>query len=719
MLRIVLQLILLVGLLFTTGAVLLTQQDWYQPFEYKLNDQMLVFRGERPVDSNIVIVDIDEKSLNQLGQWPWPRDQVAQLLDKLTQMGTGMIGLDVVFAEPDNSSPKRVFERLGRETSGLPDFDLALANTIGRTPTITGYVFIQAPDEIAPGPLPTSRAMILERNKPEQDYLFQPYRAVLNLPLIENNAYSSGYFNSVPDADGVVRSVPLVMKYQQMLFPALSLEMMRVMLESRRIEVNYENNGVSQVSLADLTIPTDANGQMLINFRGPAFSYPYISAAEILNGEVSKAALAGKIVLLGTSASGLMDLRTTPFDSVYPGVEVHATAIDNMLNQNFLSQPMWTLGADLMTLMVGLVLIGLTLIFTGSLLSFATAALITIGLVGGHYYLLISQGLVLNTVVPLISFVVLFGLGTVVNYFFESRQKSRIRKRFAQKVSPAVVDELINHADDVTLEGKEQEVTIFFSDIRGFTTLSEKMGSARALIDLLNRYMTPMVDIITQRQGTVDKFIGDAIMAYWNAPVQIDRHADIALAASVEQILALETLNATLVEEQLPAIDIGIGLNTGVAVVGEMGSMGRSDYTCIGDPVNLASRAEGLCKPYSAKIVLTEFTLSALAEPDRFQIRFLDKVRVKGKTQPVAIYECFGFTQKNQAWYTMSQEESKEFEQAQAAYHQGKFSEALEGFRQLQQRWPQPLYAMYQSRCEHYVEHPPESFDGVFTLESK
>ena len=717
--RIFLQIILLIALLLTSGVVLLTQQDWYQPFEYKLNDQMLVFRGEQPVDPSIVIVDIDEKSLSELGQWPWPRDQVARLLDALTRMGAGMIGLDVVFAEPDNSSPKRVFERLGRDAVDLPDFDRMLAETIARTPTITGYVFIQNPDEIEPGRLPTSRATILERNKPEQSYLFQPYRAVLNLPVIQDNAYASGYFNSVPDADGVVRSVPLVMQYEQMLFPALSLEMMRVMTESRRIEVNYENNGVSHVSLGGLAIPTDANGQMLINFRGPAFSYPYISATDILNGDVSEGALAGKIVLLGTSASGLMDLRATPFDSVYPGVEVHASAIDNMLNQDFLAKPMWTLGADVVTLLVGLVLIGLALMFTGSLVSFATVLIAILGLIVGHYYLLIAHGLILNTVVPWASFLMLFGLGTVINYFFESRQKAKIRKRFAQKVSSAVVDELINHADDVSLEGKEQEVTLFFSDIRGFTTLSEQMGSARALIDLLNRYMTPMVDIITKRQGTVDKFIGDAIMAYWNAPVEIDQHADEALTASVEQILALEDLNQTLARDDLPRIDIGIGLNTGVAVVGEMGSVGRSDYTCIGDPVNLASRAEGLCKPYSAKIVLTEFTVSALAHPDRFQMRFLDKVRVKGKSQPVSIYECLGFVQNDQAWYTMSVEERNLFDRAQTDYHQGCFAEALEGFRQLQTRWPQPLYDMYQSRCEHYVAHPPGSFDGVFTLNSK
>ena len=282
---------------------------------------------------------------------------------------------------------------------------------------------------------------------------------------------------------------------------------------------------------------------------------------------------------------------------------------------------------------------------------------------------------------------------------------------------PAVVDELMNHPSSVVLEGREQEITIFFSDIRGFTALSEAMASPQVLIQLLNRYMTPMVDVITAHHGTVDKFIGDAIMAYWNAPVALNKHADEALSASVEQIFALNKLNQTLASEGLPLIHIGIGLNTGVAVVGEMGSMGRSDYTCIGDSVNLASRAEGLCKTYGAHIVLTEFTLARLASPTHFMLRYLDKVRVKGKEQPVAIYECMGFN--DQAWYVISDEEAQLYQHAIQDYSQARFVSALEAFKRLAQVYPQTLYGMYVERCEHYVQYPPFAFDGVFTLNTK
>jgi adenylate cyclase len=717
MLRVAIHIVLTLAVLLSSLYVYLFQPQLQQPFELKVKDQMMLWRGELPPDPAIIIVDIDEKSLKEIGQWPWPRDQVSALLQGLTDLGIGMIGMDVVFAEADNSSPKRVFERLGMQAENLPDFDAMLAQTVAETPTILGYVFIQNPDPVTPGIAPSTKAIIVERDKPDNSYLFKPYRAVLNIPEVQNSGYSSGYFNTVPDPDGVVRSIPLVMEYEGMLFPSLSLEMMRVILGENRLTVQYESNGVDSIYIGDLQIPTDTFGRLLINYRGEPYSYDYIPATDIIHGRVDAERVEGKIALVGTSASGLLDLRATPFDSVYPGVEVHATALDNILNQEFIAKPMWVLGADLFSILLLSLIVGAMLIWLGSISGFAVASVLFFGIGFGHYYAFTQQGLLLNTVMPMSALVGLFLVGTVVNYFYESQQKARIKNRFAQKVSAAVVDELINHPDNLVLEGREQEITIFFSDIRGFTSLSEAMGSAQALIKLLNRYMTPMVEVITRYQGTVDKFIGDAIMAYWNAPVAIERHADQALNASIDQILALQQLNEELAQENLPPIHIGIGLNTGVSVVGEMGSTGRSDYTCIGDPVNLASRAEGLCKPYGAQIVLTEFTLAALENTDDYKIRLLDKVRVKGKAQPVSVYECLG--RNHQAWYDYSEQEAVRYEQAQQAYHQACFAEALQLFESLQQDFPQTLYAMYVERCQHYVENPPHDFDGVFTLTSK
>ncbi|WP_029933987.1 CHASE2 domain-containing protein [Thiomicrospira pelophila] len=717
MTRVIIQVVLTLSVLLASLYITLYAPHLQEPFELKIKDQMMIWRGELPADPAIVIIDIDEQSLKEIGQWPWPRDQVSALLKGLADLDVGMIGLDVVFAEADNSSPKRVFERLGMQAENLPDFDAMLAQAVAETPTILGYVFIQNPDPVAPGDAPRSQAIIVERDKPDASYLFKPYRTVLNIPEVQNSAYSSGYFNTIPDTDGVVRSVPLVMEYDGMLFPALSLEMMRIILGENRLTIQYENNGVESVYIGDLRIPTDTHGRLLLSFRGESYRYEYISATDIIHGRIPAEQVAGKIALVGTSAAGLLDLRATPFDNVYPGVEVHATALDNILNQEFIAKPMWVLGADFLSIVFLSLVVGAMLIWLGSVAGFLVGASLFFGIGFGHYYAFTQQGLLLNTVMPMFVLVGLFLLGIVVNYFYESQQKARIKNRFAQKVSAAVVEELINHPDNLVLEGREQEVTIFFSDIRGFTHLSENMGSAQALIKLLNRYMTPMVEVITRYQGTVDKFIGDAIMAYWNAPLPIEQHADQALKAAIEQIFALDALNQQLTQEGLPNLKIGIGLNTGLSVVGEMGSIGRSDYTVIGDPVNLASRAEGLSKPYGAQIVLTEFTLAALQDPQQYKIRFLDKVRVKGKTQPVSVYECLG--DKHQAWYDYQEPEAQRYNQAQDAYHQACFDEALRLFEALQNDYPQTLYAMYVERCQHYIENTPSDFDGVFTLSNK
>lgn len=718
MFRVAIQLTLSLAILIFSLYIYLFQSHLQEPFELKITDQMMLWRGELPADPAIVIIDIDEKSLKEIGQWPWPRDQVSILLHGLTDLGVGMIGLDVVFAEPDNSSPKRVFERLGMDTTqNLPDFDAMLAQAVADTPTIVGYVFIQNPDPVAPGEAPATKALIVERNKPDHSFLFKPYRAVLNIAEVQDSAYSSGYFNTVPDADGVVRSVPLVMDYNDVLYPSLSLEMMRVILGESRLTVQYESKGVDSVFIGDLRIPTDNFGRLLVNYRGDRFSYDYISATDIIHGRVDAERVNGRIALIGTSAAGLLDLRATPFDSVYPGVEVHATALDNLLNQDFIAKPMWALGADVFSILILVLVVGAVLIWLGSVAGFLVATVLFLLIGFGHYFMLTQQGILLNSMMPLTALISLFLLGTVVNFFYETLQKTRIKTRFAQKVSAAVVDELIKHPDNIVLEGREQNITIFFSDIRGFTSISETMGSPKALIELLNRYMTPMVEIITSYQGTVDKFIGDAIMAYWNAPVAVEHHADQALKASIDQIFALEVLNQGLAKDKLPLIKIGIGLNTGLSVVGEMGSAGRSDYTCIGDPVNLAARAEGLSKTYGAKIVLTEFTLAELVDKELYRIRFLDKVRVKGKTQPVTVYECLGFN--HQAWLDVTESESLLYEQAQSAYHQAWFAKALALFEQLQQASPQTLYALYIERCQYYIEHPPQNFDGVFTLTTK
>jgi len=707
-------LFIFVIILSLTGYI--KYQKVFKSFENKLNDAMFLFRGEKKADKNVVIIDIDEKSLKELGQWPWSRNKVAKILQNLTDYGIAIIGLDVVFAEHDSSSPKKVLKELGIKSDKAEDFDEILANTIASTPTIVGYVFYLTKDDLNEELSPKNSAIFIEKNKPNKSFLIKPYRTILNIPEIQEVAYSNGYFNTVPDQDGIVRSIPMLMEYDGMLYPSLSLEMIRIALGESKVTLNYFDNGAESIQIGKLNIPTDTFGRMMLNYRGEQRKYDYISAVDVYNKSVPPEKLNGKIALLGTSASGLLDLRSTPFDSVYPGVEVHATAIDNILNSDFLSKPSWIMGVDVIDIFITLIIAFGIILIPSAVFGFTSFALLMSAITYTHYYYMTVEGILLNTFFPLMSVSLLFVIGESINYYFETRQKERIKKKFAAKVSPAVVEELIKSNSDKILEAKEENITIFFSDIRGFTSISEHMGSAKDLIELLNEYMTPMVEIITKYNGTVDKFIGDAIMAYWNAPVHIKDHADEALKASIEQIFELEKLNIKFAKENKPPINIGIGLNTGASVVGEMGSSGRSDYTCIGDPVNLASRAEGLCKPYGAQIILTEFT-KALLKQDNYFIRELDIVRVKGKEEPVSIYECIGYRDKT--WVKFSDDDYKNYLKGLELYKNSDFQSALNIFNTLNEQNEQKVYGMYAQRCKHYIENPPTNFDGVFTFLTK
>lgn len=729
---------LLLALIVSVSSITgyLKFSDIFLPFEYKIKDLMFKARGEIKGNENIIIIDIDEKSLKELGQWPWSRDKVAHLLQNLSEYGVGIVGLDVVFAEPDNSSPKKVFQKMGLKSDDVIDYDDVLGDTIAQTPTIVGYVFALNDDGIAPEGRPKSSAVIIEQNKPENSYLIKPHRAILNVSQIQKNAYSNGYFNTVPDSDGIVRSIPLVMEYNGVIYPSLSLEMMRLVLEQTKITLQYDERGISQILLGELAIPTDFYGRMLVNYRGPQNSYRYISASDIYYKRVDALHVEGKIALLGTSAAGLLDLRSTPFDSVYAGVEVHANALDNILNKEFISKPIWAVGVDLLSIGLIVLITFALLLVPSALASFAILVILNASVIGTHYYLMVYEGILLNTILVLFALNVLFVLGQAINYFLEIKQKEMIKGKFASKVSPAVMNDILSSEGDV-LEGKEREITVFFSDVRNFTNISEAMGNPKKLIALMNTYMDPMTEIIIKSGGTVDKFIGDAIMAYWNAPTDVENHADKAVSASLEQLHRLKELNASIRQNPefesvvkmadkkgVPVIDIGIGLNTGVAIVGEMGSSGRSDYTVIGDPINLGSRLESLCKYYNSKLNISHFTKAQLK--GEYILRFLDLVTVKGKSEPVEIWQVHDFLDAPDLLDGVSKEvlleELEEYHRAIALYKNASFKEALllfEALNALPTKTNQAIYALYCERCEHYIEYPPTEFNGVFVHATK
>ncbi len=614
----------------------ITNNPFFENINSKIIDSFFNFRGEIKPTNNVVIVDIDEKSLKKLGQWPWSRDIVATVLENLLSADVGIVGLDIVFAESDNSSPKRVLEKLGIKNIEAPDFDTILAQTLANTPTISGYMFnFQSKTKDAKAP--NIATIVVEKNYADKEYLPVANGVIPNIEILQQNSYSSGFFNTIPDDDGIVRSVPLLVKYKGSIYPSLGLEMLRLVYGANKIIVEYGQNGISSVNLDDEVIPTDRFGRLNLNYYGKSKLFKYISAVDIYNKNFKKEDIEGKIVLIGTSAGGLLDLRATPFDSVYAGVEVHATAIENILTKSYIKIPDWIEGASLLFIWAMVVFVLIISLFLGAALGALFFFFGIFGFVYGTYYLFVSEGIILSIVYPFLSSVILYLLLTILHYIFETKQKELIKGKLAKKVSKAVAETLIKQGDKDVFEAKEEEVTIFFSDIRDFTSISEKLNNPKKLIEFLNLYMTPMTQIITDYGGTVDKFIGDAIMAYWNAPLKVEHHADIAVQSAIDQINELKKVNIELAKLGFPSIDIGIGINTGLAVVGEMGSSGRSDYTIIGDSVNLGSRTEGLCKTYKAQILITEFTKEKLKK--RYNIEFLDEVKVKGKEKAVKIYK--------------------------------------------------------------------------------
>lgn len=698
-------------------------------FDKKIVDTYFNIRGDKKASDNVVIVDLDEKSLSELGQWPWQRVKVATILENLTSAGAGVIGLDIVFAEKDNSSPKNVASFLSQMGVDLGidtkledmDYDALLGNTVANTPTILGYVFEMEEGKRKQEDIFINIPATYIESKITNDLLIQPKTALLNIQQIQDNGFSSAFFNIQPDSDGITRRAPLLMKYMDEIYPSLSFEMYRMYSKNDKVEIIHNHIGVEAIKVGENKIPTDRFGRLFINYKGGGKTFKYISASDIYFGTFEPKDIQGKIVLIGTSATGLLDVRATPFDSIMPGVEVHANIIESLINKEYITTLSWAEEADLsMIICVGL-LSGLILAFSGPVVTFIVSLSFVGGVLGFTYHMFANEGLLLNTIFPLLTVLSVTFASLVISYFLEMKQKEMIKGKFASKVSPAVMEDILKNSDgDNILEGREKEVTIFFSDVRGFTSISEAMGSAKNLIKFLNEYMDPMVECILETNGTIDKFIGDAIMAYWNAPQDVPDHADQALKSTIKQLKILVPLNKRLVQEGKPTIDIGIGLNTGIATVGEMGSSGRSDYTVIGDPINLGSRLESLCKSYGARIIISEFTKNHLQ--GSYMIKELDMVRVKGKTEPVKIYEVLDYYTEYGHSEARIKEEIELFNKGVHLYRNGQFKEAIDVFEEIEKREDKcnlKTNHLYIERCEHYIQEPPIDFDGVFTHTTK
>ena len=652
---------LIFGLLHASGVLRI---GVLQRLDDIIYDARLRATMPKTIDDRIVIVDIDEKSLSEVGRWPWGRNRLAELMDELFErQQIGLVGFDVVFAEPDESSGLKRLRQLAqaelRDQSGFTDrlnqlqstldYDASFARSLEKRPVVLGYYFTSDRDGRTSGLLPSpvmARESLLGR--PIKFTSWNGYGS--NIEQLAKAAPVAGFFNSITEGDGVVRSIPLIAEHQGQYYESLALAMFRMLVGQPQISPGFPQErflqrgyqGLESILLRQggktLAVPVDDRVAALVPFRGAGGvsggSFRYVSAADLLSKRLPAGSLKGRIILVGTTAPGLLDLRVTPVGETYPGVETHANVISGLLDGKIFVKPDYAVGFEV----VVLILAGLILAFSLPLLSATRAVAASIAviaaLVGFNFWLYLGYGIVLPLASALAMALTAFALNMSYGYFVESRSKRELANLFGTYVPPELVDEMVKDPDSYSMKATNKELTVMFCDMRGFTKLSEQMEPTQ-LQELLNSVFSRLTDLIRANRGTIDKYMGDCVMAFWGAPVDTPNHASLSVKTAMEMANAVRQLNEEHKAKGIPEIGIGIGLNTGTMCVGDMGSDIRRSYTVIGDAVNLGSRLEGLSKAYGVDIVVSESTRKLAQD---FAWQELDKVRVKGKEQAVSIY---------------------------------------------------------------------------------
>lgn len=682
------------------------------------------------IDDRIVIADIDEQSLAEIGHWPWNRGVLADLVDVLfDHYQVETLGFDVVFAEPDSDQGvatmralaegelrnSAAYQRAWKKIAPELEYDQRFADSFAGHKVVTGFVFDQASDEqlnSLPDPvgeLPESLQGVMP--------LAQPPGYTGNLAVLQQGAWGGGFFdNPTLDNDGVFRRVPVIQEFEGKLYGSLALGLVRAALDGPPVELLVDDQGsypfIDAIRLADTQIPLAPLAAVLVPYRGPSYSFPYFSVADLLAKRIDKSELEGRIVLLGTSAPGLKDQRTTPFESSYPGVEVHANLVAGMLDGTIKQQPGWVIAVELFMLLFIAIALGFLNNRLEPLRSLLVTLVVVVLLVGINLWAW-QQNLVLPIVSPLLLTVLIYVIQSLWGFFAEARNKRQLAHLFGQYIPPELVEEMAESPSDIDISGESREMTVLFSDVRGFTTISEGLDP-HDLTTLMNEMLTPMTRVIHDQRGTIDKYMGDAIMAFWGAPLQDPQHARHALDAAMKMIDALPGINQRFRERGWPEINIGVGLNTGVMSVGNMGSTFRMAYTVMGDAVNLGSRLEGLTKQYGVNVIVSEFTRKAVPE---YAFRELDRVRVKGKDEPVIIFQPVGLASTLSA-DVLSQ--LQRFHEALELYRAQQWDDAEKIILGLQRDEALMIYDLYLERIAAFRAHPPgDNWDGVFTHTSK
>jgi adenylate cyclase len=733
---------LVVVVTLVIAAMVIVRPMFSEILELKLYDLKMRLRGPRPPGPEIVIIAIDDASLRRVGRWPWSREVMGKLLTRLKEGEPRIISLDIIFAERQETALLSAMQDLRREISlaggaspkilklleekeRLADADKQLAQVLlDGPPTVLGFYFRDLgnkfslkSDHLIGESVPDGSTYNLVRwreGKPSSLPLMAGGEIETNLPELSAAAAGAGYFNMVPDSDGTVRWLPQAIVHGHDIFASLSLVTAQLYLGHGTLGLTMSRSGVEEVRLGSRLIPVDRLGRLLINYLGPSGKFTSYSAADVLAGSLPAGALKDKIVMMGATAVGIYDLRVTPFSGVYPGIEIQATLVDNLIHNQFL-QTARTPDIPLLIIVLGL---GLLLGAILPRLNAVRSSIITVGLVDAYcfinYFLFSRWNWQLELFYPLLMMGTVYTGVTVQRFLAEERERQRVKMAFQSYVAPDVVNEILKHPERLRLGGERRDISVLFSDIRGFTSLSETL-EPEALVNLLHDFLNPMSEIIVTNGGTIDKYIGDAIMALFGAPLDRQDHSILACRTALRMSAKLKDLSREWKNENRPSLQIGIGINSGSMAVGNMGSNRLFNYTAMGDNVNLASRLEGLNKYYGTEILISAATAQNL--DNQFVLREVDLVRVKGKKQPLVIYELLGEGEPDAEiarFLTI-------YEEGRSQFRSRQFRESAAAFAKALELRPQDIPSRhFLERAQEFQITPPKpDWQGVRVMQEK
>jgi adenylate cyclase len=686
-------------------------------------------------DAPVRIVDIDDASLARYGQWPWPRDRLAALIEATAAAGAAAIAIDLVLAEPDRSSPEEIVASLPDTPArraleraielGRPN-DAVLAEALAATGSVTGAILVHGDGPV----VPPKSGFAVSGDDPRP--ALPTFSAVVApLPILLEASHGLGSTNWLPDIDQVVRTVPLVFAVGETFFPSLSAEALRVAQGASTMLLRASNasgetaygafTGLNAVRIGDVTVPTEPNGEMRIHFT-PSTPERYVPAWQVLDGTVPPGSLDGRIVLVGTSAPGLFDLRATPLESAVPGVEVHAQAIEQMIAGGALTRPDWASGAEILAFLVATMTVALAAALLASVrVALATGTMVLVALGAASWFAFVRWQMLVDASFPVVGAGLALATSIGLVSLREEVERRRIRTAFGRYLAPAFVEELSRNPERLKLGGEIRPMTILFCDMRSFTTISEGMD-AHTLTRFMNAFLTPLTDVILERRGTIDKYMGDAIMAFWNAPLDDPDHAAHACDSALAMLAAIDQFNVDRRAGRVPGpnrdVAIGIGLNGGDCCVGNLGSERRFDYSVIGDCVNVASRMEGQTKAYGVPVLVGE---SVAGAAPRHAFLEVDRVRVKGKTEAVRLYALWGdaATLADPAFVALR----AKLDAMLSAYASGDFaaaSDRLDEAEKMAEGRLATVAAIYRERIGERIGKPlPDGWDGSHDLLTK